>query len=149
MKSRFWPRLELKMKNNMKSLCLLPLMACLFTPLGYAEDCDNATTQADMNACAGRQYQAADKALNSVYQQITQRLKGAADTKKRLVGAQRSWVSWRDAECEFAASGVSGGSVYPLVHLNCLTAQTSSRTEALKEYLKCQEGDLSCPVPAQ
>jgi len=133
----------------MKPHCLLPLLACLLTPVAYADDCDNATTQTDMNACAGRQYQTADKALNAVYQQITQRLKGDADTKKRLVGAQRAWVAFRDAECEFSASGVSGGSVYPLVQLNCLTAQTVSRTTALKEYLKCQEGDLSCPVPAQ
>lgn len=133
----------------MKPHCFLPLLACLLTPLAYADDCDNATTQTDMNACAGRQYQAADKELNAVYQQITQRLKGDADTKKLLVGAQRAWVAFRDAECEFAASGVSGGSVYPLIQLNCLTAQTASRTKALDEYLKCQEGDLSCPVPAQ
>lgn len=133
----------------MKPHCLLPAILCLLTPLAYADDCDSATTQADMNACAGRQYQAADKDLNAVYQQITQRLEDDADTKKLLVGAQRSWVTFRDAECEFSASGVSGGSVYPLVHLNCLTAQTVARTTALKEYLKCQEGDLGCPVPAR
>lgn len=149
MKFRVLAPFELKMRHNMKLLCLLPLTACLLTPVAYADDCDNATTQGDMNACAGRQYQAADKALNSVYQQITQRLKADADTKKLLVGAQRSWVTFRDAECEFAASGVSGGSVYPLIHLNCLTAQTTSRTQALKQYLKCQEGDMGCPVPAQ
>lgn len=149
MKFRVLAPFELKMRHNMKLLCLLPLTACLLTPLAYADDCDNATTQGDMNACAGRQYQAADKALNSVYQQITQRLKADADTQKLLVGAQRSWVTFRDAECEFAASGVSGGSVYPLIHLNCLTAQTTSRTQALKQYLKCQEGDMGCPVPAQ
>lgn len=137
------------MRHNIKPLCLLPLIACLLTPLANADDCDNATTQGDMNACAGRQYQTADKQLNAVYQQITQRLKDDADTKKLLVGAQRSWVAFRDAECEFAASGVSGGSVYPLIRLNCLTAQTVSRTTALKEYLKCQEGDMGCPVPAQ
>lgn len=149
MKFRMLALFELKMRHNMKLLCLLPLTACLLTPLAYADDCDNATTQGDMNACAGRQYQAADKALNSVYQQITQRLKADADTQKLLVGAQRSWVTFRDAECEFAASGVSGASVYPLIHLNCLTAQTTSRTQALKQYLKCQEGDMGCPVPAQ
>lgn len=133
----------------MKLLYLLPVMACLLAPLAHADDCDNATTQTDMNACAGRQYQAADKDLNATYQQITQRLKDNADGKKLLVGAQRAWVAFRDAECGFSASGVSGGSVYPLIRLNCLTAQTVSRTTALKEYLKCQEGDLGCPVPAQ
>jgi uncharacterized protein YecT (DUF1311 family) len=133
----------------MKSLYLLPALGCLLSFQAHADGCDSATTQGDMNACAGRQYQAADKDLNAVYQQITQRLKDSADTRQLLVATQRAWVSFRDAECAFAASGVSGGSVYPLIQLNCLTAQTVSRTQVLKDYLKCQEGDLSCPVPAQ
>ncbi|TIN07752.1 MAG: urease-associated protein, partial [Mesorhizobium sp.] len=37
--------------------------------------------------------------------------------------------------------------VYPLVHSNCTTAVTKARVETLKTYLKCEEGDLSCPVP--
>jgi uncharacterized protein YecT (DUF1311 family) len=42
---------------------------------------------------------------------------------------------------------VDGGSVYPLIYSNCLTEVTKVRVEALKQYLKCQEGDMSCPVP--
>ena len=52
-----------------------------------------------------------------------------------------------DAECKFSASGVAGGSVYPLIYNNCITSVTKTRTEALKQYLKCEEGDMSCPVP--
>jgi uncharacterized protein YecT (DUF1311 family) len=126
---------------------LLALTPLLFVTAAHAVDCDNATTQGDMNQCAGQQYKAADKELNALYQQITQRLKDEPDAKKLLVSAQRSWVGFRDAECAFSTSGVSGGSVYPLIYSNCMTGLTKARVEAFKTYLKCEEGDLGCPVP--
>ncbi|MEB0048655.1 MULTISPECIES: lysozyme inhibitor LprI family protein [unclassified Pseudomonas] len=126
---------------------LLALAPLLFTTLANAIDCANATDQSTMNQCAAQQNKVADKELNALYQQITARLKDSPDTKKLLVGAQRAWVAFRDAECEFTASGVVGGSMYPLIHNNCATDLTKVRVEAFKQYLKCQEGDMSCPVP--
>ncbi|MBV7554671.1 DUF1311 domain-containing protein [Pseudomonas sp. PDM28] len=126
---------------------LLALTPLLFTPMAVAVDCDNASDQATMNQCAAQQNAAADKELNALYQQITSRFKGNPDNKKLLVGAQRAWVAFRDAECKFSASGVEGGSVYPLIYSNCVTELTKARVQTFKNYLKCQEGDMSCPVP--
>lgn len=127
---------------------LLPLIPLMFTPLAYAAvDCANASDQATMNQCAGQEFKAADKDLNAVYQQITGRLKDNPDAKKLLVSAQRAWVGFRDAECQFSSSGVTGGSVYPWVYSSCLSGLTKVRVETLKQYLKCEEGDMSCPVP--
>lgn len=127
---------------------LLTLMPFLFTPLADAAlDCANASDQATMNQCAGQDFKAADKELNTVYQQISGRLKDNPDGKKLLVSAQRAWLGFRDAECKFSSSGVTGGSVYPWVYSSCLTGVTKLRVEALKQYLKCEEGDMSCPVP--
>lgn len=127
---------------------LLALVPFMFAPFAHAAvDCANASDQATMNQCAGQAFKAADKELNTLYQQITGRLKNNPDGKKLLVNAQRAWVSFRDAECTFSASGVAGGSVYPLVYSSCLTAVTKARVETLKQYLKCEEGDMSCPVP--
>ncbi|MCP2020173.1 lysozyme inhibitor LprI family protein [Pseudomonas laurylsulfatiphila] len=126
---------------------LLALTPLLFTSMAVAVDCDNASDQATMNQCAAQQNAAADKELNALYQQITSRFKGNPDNKKLLVGAQRAWVAFRDAECKFSASGVEGGSVYPLIYSNCVTELTKARVLTFKNYLKCQEGDMSCPVP--
>ncbi|WP_223531620.1 lysozyme inhibitor LprI family protein [Pseudomonas sp. BF-R-30] len=126
---------------------LLALTPLLFTSMAFAVDCDNASDQATMNQCAAQQNAAADKELNALYQQITSRFKSNPDSKKQLVGAQRAWVAFRDAECKFSASGVEGGSVYPLIYSNCTTELTKARVQTFKNYLKCQEGDLSCPVP--
>ena len=111
-------------------------------------DCSNASTQADMNECADKAFKASDAALNATYKQIEQRLKGSADAKKLLITAQRAWLAFRDAECAFATSGSSGGSIYPMVYSMCLDTVTQARTKGLQTYLSCGEGDASCPVPA-
>lgn len=126
---------------------LLLLAPLLLAPLAQADECDSANTQSDMNQCAGKQFKAADQELNKLYQQINQRLKDQPESKKQLVIAQRAWVAFRDAECNFASSGVEGGSVYPLIYNNCITDLTKARVKTFKTYLKCEEGDLSCPVP--
>ncbi|WJK08170.1 lysozyme inhibitor LprI family protein [Pseudomonas fluorescens] len=127
---------------------LLALTPFLFTSIAHAAvDCANASDQATMNQCAAQENKAADKELNTVYQQITARLKDNPDGKKLLVSAQRAWIGFRDAECKFSASGVKGGSMYPMIHSSCITRVTKDRTEALKQYLKCEEGDVGCPVP--
>ena len=131
----------------MYSRFLLALTPLLLTPLAQALDCDNASDQATMNQCAAQQHAAADKELNALYQQINERLKSNPDSKKLLIGAQRSWIAFRDAECKFSSAGVEGGSVYPLIYSNCVTELTKARVETFKNYLKCQEGELSCPAP--
>jgi len=131
----------------MYSRFFLALAPVLFTSMAFAVDCDNATDQATMNQCAAQQNAAADKELNALYQQITTRLKAEPERKKLLVGAQRAWVTFRDAECKFSASGVEGGSVYPLIYSSCTTDLTKARVQTFRNYLKCQEGDVGCPVP--
>ncbi|MDU9041803.1 lysozyme inhibitor LprI family protein [Pseudomonas corrugata] len=131
----------------MSSRLLLALTLLLFVALAQADDCANATTQGEMNQCAAQEKNAADNELNSLYKQITARLKNNPEGKQLLVKAQRAWIGFRDTECKFSASGVEGGSVYPLIYSNCITALTKARVETFKTYLKCKEGDLSCPVP--
>jgi uncharacterized protein YecT (DUF1311 family) len=115
-----------------------------------AEDCDVSNrSQAELNNCYGNVYKASDAQLNALYKQIEGRLKDDKETTKLLVSAERAWVAFRDAECDFLTSGVSGGTVYPMIHAICLDRLTSKRFDDFKTYLKCQEGALDCPVPAQ
>jgi len=104
--------------------------------------------QRDMNVCADEAFQKADANLNALYQEIRQRLAGEADIAALFVAAQRAWLPFRDAECKFAASGVSGGSICPTIYAGCLERLTKARVEDFQTYLACEEGDLSCPVPA-
>ncbi len=114
-----------------------------------ADDCANAQDQATMNECAGKDFDKADKALNDAYRQINARLKDDAATRKLLVDAQKSWVAFRDSECTFQSSASIGGSIYPMLVASCRAGLTNDRVKQLKTYLDCQEGDMSCPVPAR
>jgi uncharacterized protein YecT (DUF1311 family) len=113
-----------------------------------ALDCKDQS-QLGLDQCADASYQKADAALNRVYKEIVHRLKDDAATTKLLVQAQKNWIDFRDAECTFATSASAQGSIYPMEFSICLEAQTKKRTEDLRVYLKCEEGGLGCPVPAE
>jgi uncharacterized protein YecT (DUF1311 family) len=133
----------------MKLALMVAALVVLFRPIADADECmDKAVAQADMNACAGKAYAAADAELNKLYRQIQERLKDDADTKQRLVAAQRAWAAFRDAECRFSSAAVEGGTVYPTIYGLCLGDLTNRRIDDFKSYLNCRDGDLSCPVPA-
>lgn len=102
-----------------------------------------AQTQMELNQQAAAAYDAADTALNDVYRTLRGRLSGPAANLLRY--SQRDWISFRDSECQFLASGVDGGSAYPMIRTNCLEELTRERTRQLTQVLDCEEGDLSCP----
>lgn len=125
------------------------VMALLAAGSGQAaEDCDNASDQTTMNVCAGDALKKSDTQLNALYKKIEARLKDDADAAKLLVSAQKAWLSFRDAECTFSSSAVAQGSVYPMIYALCLDGLTQLRVKDFQTYLACEEGDLSCPVPA-
>ncbi len=123
--------------------------AMVSASIARADDCASAMDQRTMDECADKPYKKSDAELNVLYKQIEQRLEENTDTTKLLVAAQRAWLTFRDAECKFSTSGVSGGSVYPMIYAGCADGLTRKRVDAFKTYLKCEEGDLSCPVPAK
>jgi len=101
-----------------------------------AQDCDRADeSQTGMNICAATDYRAADAELNQTYDKILKRLGADDATKKRLKEAQRAWIAFRDAECDFATSGSRDGSIYPMIQAQCLEGLTSARSEQLSGYL--------------
>ncbi len=126
---------------------LLGVAAAIPLSTPNAGDCDRATGgQAGLNDCFGKVFKKADAELNKLYKEIRARLKDDADTTRLLVATQKAWISYRDAECAFQATG--GGSIAGLAYPICQAALTRSRIKDFKGYLKCQEGDTNCPVPA-
>lgn len=141
---------------NVSGLCLALAMA---VPAGMthaqedpAVDCSQAMTQMEMNICADRDYQAADKELNLVYRQAMtqQRLvdKDAAAMGPDYVGAvdalkkaQRAWIDYRDGHCEGMGFTVLGGSMRPMVYSGCLETLTRNRTKELRELIQGMGGE--------
>lgn len=126
----------------MKRILLLALFA--FPSQAFAEMCDDPQTQSDMNYCAKYHFDKADGELNDVYGRLKQGYAKYIEPKAALVAAQRAWVSFRDAECKQDEVAADGGSVAPMIILNCRTKLTEARTEQLQNRLLCKEGDLAC-----
>ncbi len=107
--------------------------------MAQTDDCDSVVTQADINACADRDYEDADQALNATYKATVAIMKEydiASATPQngalaRLKAAQRAWVTFRDAACEAEGFIYRGGSVEAAVVANCMTRLTQARTEDL------------------
>ena len=124
---------------------LLAVAALLASGAALADDCSNANTQTEMNQCAAAQYQAADKKLNETWEQALKRASG--NQQELLKKAQLAWISLRDADCAFLASGAEGGSMQPMLISQCMTDKSVEREAFLASLLQCEDGDQNCPLP--
>lgn len=129
----------------MKRITLL-LTALLIAAPALADECDNAGTQAELNSCTAEQYQAADKKLNTAWHAALER--ATPQQQPLLKKAQQNWIALRDADCALLSSVSEGGSVQPMLVNQCLTEKTAEREAFLVSLMQCEEGDLSCPLPA-
>lgn len=106
-----------------------------------AEDCD--ANQAAMNQCASKAYAALDAELNKAYKAQMSYLT-TAERKRALQDAQKKWISFRDADCQYqVGKREDGGSMWPMSQAQCLAEQTRVRVEQLKAYTACREE--GCP----
>ena len=107
-----------------------------------------AQDQYQLDASAAAEYKKADADLNKMYQKILAAYKDDPAFIKKLQTAQRSWISFRDAEIEAifpSANKDDYGSVYPMCRSNWLTKFTLQRTKELKRWIDgAQEGDVCC-----
>jgi uncharacterized protein YecT (DUF1311 family) len=94
----------------------------------------NAQTQLELNQNAAKKYQKSDAKLNQIYNQLMKI--SEPSEKKLLVQAQKNWLKFRDAHCNFEISAYQGGSIQPLIYSDCLTECTETRIKQLKNALK-------------
>ncbi|WP_457607820.1 lysozyme inhibitor LprI family protein [Nitratifractor sp.] len=120
----------------MKELLLLP--ALLFSiPLfasGSRQCFDHAQSTVEMKECAYREYRYYDRLLNESYRRLIRSL--PAGEREKLRKAQRTWIVYRDLECDFEAYPVHGGTAEGLLVLGCKTELTRKRAKKLQELLE-------------
>ena len=120
--------------------CIAATLALTLVSAAHAEDCSKAATQTDINQCAGRNYEAADKVLNDVFEKAIAKAKqndhevkeGAKYSyEEALRTAQRAWIAFRDADCAQPPRELAG-SISTMDQLDCMTDRTTERTDELK-----------------
>ncbi|MBN3727076.1 lysozyme inhibitor LprI family protein [Burkholderia sp. Ac-20379] len=113
----------------------------------FAVDCDNPPSgldpaSAEINyRCSENDRHAADAKLNRVYKKlqsdIRRKQNAESDINDDLVAAQKSWIAFRDAECDLRTRIGGGAQQWSIVnHSECLTDLTDERTKVLQDYDK-------------
>ncbi|OIP71318.1 MAG: hypothetical protein AUK43_06500 [Oscillatoriales cyanobacterium CG2_30_40_61] len=110
-----------------------PSFAAPETQISQTVQCQPDGNTLEMRKCASDQYQIADQKLNQTYQKLIGQL--SPERKKRLIEAQRAWISFRDKTCSFESSQVLGGTAEPLLLTQCLANVTQQRVRDLQNYL--------------
>jgi uncharacterized protein YecT (DUF1311 family) len=97
-------------------------------------DCNNLQNNIEILKCIRLRYEAADKRLNQVYQQLLPKL----NRKQRsvLYQEQLKWIKSRDKSCESEVYGNRGGTGYQGFLNECLEHKTKQRTAELENYLR-------------
>jgi uncharacterized protein YecT (DUF1311 family) len=125
------------MKRTVMTLAVFALFAA---PLARAQ------TQGEMNAETAGEFQAADKQLNSIYQEI---LSNYADDEAFIASlkeAQRCWIAFRDAQLKMKYPDREPGyygSILPSCEAMYLAELTQERIKTLQVWIDgVQEGDV-------
>lgn len=93
-------------------------------------DCKKAQVQLELDYCAGKDLEAADKKLNEVYR----KLMAGNDAKSQalLKTAEKNWLAYRDSECEYETADSEGGTIHPMEGSICLAEKTKARIKELQ-----------------
>jgi len=123
----------------------------LFATTSLAQDMDCAApqTQVELTACAGIDFETADRALNDLWPKLVAAAKandayvaeqasltGVPTTLEALRTAQRAWIGFRDAQCDYEAYAVFGGTAQPMIGSLCLARLTNERIDQLVEAME-------------
>ncbi len=110
--------------------------------------CNPEGNQQEMNFCARDEYEhenaELEKALNEMFPFATrydEDLKnlgedGRPGYEETLRKAQRAWIEYRDAFCDFEGFQARGGSLEPMLQFNCLARVTKVRADELRQMLQ-------------
>lgn len=107
---------------------------------------DSAASTHDMNVCADKDFQVADKHLNETYKAFKAAISDDKETTKRLVAAQKAWLKFRDANCQLEGAAMLGGTAATSLVIGCRARVTKERTvqlETQKEDLTTEPGNES------
>ncbi|WP_179759055.1 lysozyme inhibitor LprI family protein [Hoeflea halophila] len=112
-------------------------------------DCIDPMSQVELTYCAAIDYETADAELNAIWpdivaaaksqdQYVAEQVEGTdvPTTLQALRNAQRAWITFRDAQCEYEAYEVFGGTSQSMVGSLCLARLTRERIEVLSRTLQ-------------
>lgn len=126
---------------NKKSLVLGMVPGCL-AQISFADEVElsqqfsscmdrSGGVTVEMLDCIGAETQRQDIPLNQAYRDVMASL--TPERKKQLQEAQRAWIRYRDANCDFYADP-DGGTMAAVSSNDCFMSTTASRAKELENF---------------
>lgn len=116
----------------MKTLLLSLLVLSSFS--AFAKDCTSEMSTNATYQCEAENLKEQDDRLNDLYKKLMQKEDKVGQAK--LKKAQRAWIAYRDAECEYSADEMRGGTYEKVIMMGCLVSETTKRADELKDYVE-------------
>ncbi|WP_293126066.1 lysozyme inhibitor LprI family protein [Microcoleus sp. bin38.metabat.b11b12b14.051] len=88
----------------------------------------------EIKECIRLRYEAADRRLNEVYQQLISKL--SREERSLLSEAQKGWIQLKENNCHFEVYGSRMGTGYRGFLNECRERMTKQRTGELEKYLQ-------------
>lgn len=112
-------------------VCLLSLSPFLYAKTyEYQGSCSSDLDPDAFEACLSKELSYYDSILNKMYKESLKT--GTKKELELLKNAERLWMKFRDADCDFMAFAVNGGLEYQLILDGCLINKTKARIADLK-----------------
>jgi uncharacterized protein YecT (DUF1311 family) len=106
--------------------------------------CSNEHNQSAMTRCADELLKKANAEMAKTLKELLE----ATDKEdhKYVTEAQTAWQAYADKEClsRIGGSPNRGGTIWPMMHLQCHVGLTRARVKDLKEQVKCPGGRMDC-----
>ena len=90
-----------------------------------------------MRDCAAAEHKLQDARLNREYAALTRLLQ--TPQRRQLVKAQRAWLAYRGAECDFRSGREGGGTLGLIISDSCWLEFTARRANELAEQRTAEE----------
>ncbi|MBL7543288.1 MAG: DUF1311 domain-containing protein [Bdellovibrionaceae bacterium] len=117
------------------------------TDFDVAKCYDVAQSNEDLKKCSSQDYHFADKKLVQLFLSISEHIKSrmnaaatdasdpAAETLSRLENAEKAWITYREAQCQYEGTVMLGAESETIVVSGCLSRLTKERVKMMEESL--------------
>lgn len=125
-------------------VALLALLPGGPVPAQQPDSCKGPTT-AELRLCASEALRAAERQMR----RYLDAARAVARPASKLDSAQDAWTRYRDRACSGAGGQFEGGSLQPVVVLDCRMRLTRERTRELWRGYLAEQGGLPDPGPSR
>lgn len=106
---------------------------CIGAAANRCQEAPGGDSMMGIGQCLLAETDAWDRILNGEWKQVRSVFKDDATASDSLLGAQRAWIAWRDAECAFQYDRYGGGSMRSIAGTGCRMVLTARRAFELRD----------------